>query len=320
MTSKFTTSTAIAITPTSDVSSSATFGLAGNLSVETSAEGDEAFFVRTFYPEFTNFSSGGSGTDDSFTFGDFPAFSDNAPGGTAEKDWNGEPLSMDALKAIMIKVEPIQAFQGTAATGTLTFAGTRPDNTNTVVIGTRTYTFKTTLAAADDVLIGANSTESRLNLLRAVSRTGTEGTHWGTGTALNTSVLIPVISGAHDPVFTAARTGAAGNLIATTETSPHLSWGATTLTGGEDVTQPAVERPLGGSVKITLGGFLLPGASSTMIYEVSTPSLLTFAVPAGWAPGASGSITVTFNSTGPAPLTDKDVNAVVTVALIGSST
>jgi hypothetical protein len=57
-----------------------------------------------------------------------------------------------------------------------------------------------------------------------------------------------------------------------------------------------------------------------MIYEVSTPSLLAFAVPAGWAPGASGSITVTFNSTGSAPLTDKDVNAVVTVALIGSST
>jgi len=320
MNTTFSTSTRISITPTSDVSSSATFGLAGNLSVETSAEGDEAFFVRTFYPEFVNFDSGGSAATDSFIFGDFPAFSDNAPGGTVVKDWNGNSLSMDTLKAIMIEVKPIQAYLGTAATGTLTFTSTRPNNTDTVVIGSRTYTFKTTISVADDVLIGASHTESRLNLLRAVSLTGTIGTHYGTGTAINTDVLIPVVSGTYDLLFTAAKTGVAANLIATTETSPHLSWGATTLTGGEDVTQPAVERTLEGSVEITLGGAMLPGAGSSMIYKITTPSLLTFAVPAGWVPDPSGAITVTFTTDQPAPLTDKDVNAVVTVALIGSST
>ena len=320
MTSKFSSTAAITISPTPDVSSSATFGLAGNLSVETSAEGDEAFFVRTFYPEFVNYNATYGAADDSFLFGGFPAFEDNGTGGLAEKDWNGQALSMDTLKAIMIEVKPIQAFQGTAATGTLTFTASQPNDTNTVVVGSKTYTFKTSISVANDVLIGGSSTESRLNLLRAVSLTGTIGTHYGTGTTINTDVLIPVISGTYGLVFTAARTGAAGNLITTTETSPHLSWGATTLTGGEDVTQPAVERTLGGSVKITLGSALLPGAGSSLIYEVSTPSLLTLAVPAGWSPDTNGSITVTFNSTGPAPLTDKDVNAVVTVALIGSST
>ena len=320
MTTKFSSTAAISITPTPDVSSSATFGLAGNLSVETSAEGDEAFFVRTFYPEFVNYNATYGAADDSFLFGGFPAFEDNGTGGLAEKDWNGQALSMDTLKAIMIEVKPIQAFQGTAAIGTLTFTSTRPNNTDTVVVGSKTYTFKTSISVANEVLIGATHEESRLNLLRAVSLTGTIGTHYGTGTTINTDVLIPVISGTYGLVFTAARTGAAGNLIATTETSPHLSWGAATLIGGEDVTQPAVERTLGGSVKITLGSALLPGAGSSLIYEVSTPSLLTLAVPAGWTPDIGGSITVTFNSTEPAPLTDKDVNAVVTVALIGSST
>ena len=322
MTTNFSTSTRISITPTLDISSSATFGLAGNLSVETSAEGDEAFFVRTFYPEFVNYNATYGAANDSFLFGGFPAFEDDGDSGVAEKDWNGQALSMDTLKAIMIEVKPIQAYLGTAATGTLTFTATKPDNTDTVVVGSKTYTFKTSISVANEVLIGATHEESRLNLLRAVSLTGTIGTHYGTGTTINTDVLIPVISGTYGLVFTAARTGAAGNLIATTEASPHLSWvgGATTLIGGEDVTQPAVERTLEGSVKITLGGALLPGAGSSLIYEVSTPSLLTFAVPAGWTPDIGGSITVTFNSTGPAPLTDKDVNAVVTVALIGSST
>ena len=323
MTSKFSSTAAISITPTPDVSSSATFGLAGNLSVETSAEGDEAFFVRTFYPEFVNFNSTYGVADDSFLFGGFPAFEDNGTGGLAEKDWNGQALSMDTLKAIMIEVKPIQAFQGTAATGTLTFSSTKPANLDAVLIGSKTYTFKTSISVANDVLIGTTHEESRLNLLRAVSLTGTIGTDYGTGTTINTDVLIPVISGTFGLVFTAARTGVAGNLIATTASpTTRISWagGATTLTGGEDVTQPAVERTLGGSVKITLGSALLPGAGSSLIYEVSTPSLLTLAVPAGWSPNTNGSITVTFNSTGPAPLTDKDVNAVVTVALIGSST
>ena len=318
MTTKFSSTAAISITPTPDISSSATFGLAGNLSVETSAEGDEAFFVRTFYPEFVNYNATYGAANDSFLFGGFPAFEDDGDSGVAEKDWNGQALSMDTLKAIMIEVKPIQAYLGTAATGVLTFAANLDDD-DTLTIGTRVYRFKNTLAAINDIKIGINKAASIVNLNATIAGTGTPGTEYYTGTLPHADVVITGIV-ADVVSFRAARTGAAGNLITTTESSDHLVWGAPTLTGGLDVTQPAVERTLEGTVKITLGGALLPGAGSSLIYEVSTPSLLTFAVPAGWAPNSTGSITVTFNSTGSPPLTDKDVNAVVTVALIGLST
>jgi hypothetical protein len=319
MQTRFSTNTVIDITPAADVSSAATFGLSGGLSVQTEAEGNEAFFVRTFYPEFVNFDAGYSAADDSFFFGGFPAFEDNGTGGLAEKDWNGQALSLDTLKAIMIEVKPIKAFQGTAASGVLSFA-THPANGDTVTIGATTYTFRTSPNVAYDVVLGANKAASITNLDAAILANGSAPTNYNTGTLANPLIGTSVISG-DTIVVTAARTGLAGNLIATTASDiTHTEWGAATLTGGLDVTQPAVARTLEGTVKITLGGLLLPGGSSTMIYTVSTPSLLTFAVPEGWTPGASGSITVTFTTTQPAPLTDKDVNAVVTVALIGSST
>lgn len=274
--------------------------------------------MRTFYPEFVNYNATYGAANDSFLFGGFPAFEDDGDSGVAEKDWNGQALSMDTLKAIMIEVKPIQAFQGTAATGVLTFSANLDDN-DTLTIGSRVYRFKNTPAAINDIKIGTTKAASIVNLNATIAGTGTPGTEYYTGTLPHADVVITGIV-ADVVSFRAARTGAAGNLVTTTDSSAHLVWGATTLVGGEDVTQPAVERTLEGTVKITLGSSLLPGSGSSLIYEVSTPSLLTFAVPAGWTPDIGGSITVTFNSTGPAPLTDKDVNAVVTVALIGSST
>ena len=318
MTTKFSSNAAISITPTSDVSSSATFGLAGNLSVETSAEGDEAFFVRTFYPEFVNYNATYGAENDSFLFGGFPAFEDDGDSGVAEKDWNGQALSMDTLKAIMIEVKPIQAYLGTAATGVLTFSA-NVDDDDTLTIGTRVYRFKNTLAAINDIKIGINKAASIANLNATIDGSGTPGTEYYIGTLPHADVVITSIV-ADIVSFRAARTGAAGNMVTTTDSSDHLVWGAATLIGGEDVTQPAVERTLEGSVKITLGSSLLPGSGSSLIYEITTPSLLTFAVPAGWIPDTNGSITVTFQTNQLAPLTDKDVNAVVTVALIGSST
>jgi hypothetical protein len=319
MQTRFSTNTVIDITPTADVSSPATFGLFGGLSVATEATGDEAFFVRTFYPEFVNYAPG-SGGDDSFKFGEFPGFSDYGDTTTPVKDWNGNSLSLDTLKAIIIEVKPISAFQGTAASGVLSFA-THPANGDTVTIGATTYTFRTSPTVAYDVVLGANKAAAITNLDAAILANGSAPTNYNTGTLANPLIGTSVISG-DTIVVTAARTGLAGNLIATTRYSPsnHMTWAAATLTGGEDVTQPAVARTLEGTVKITLASALLPGAASSLIYTVSTPSLLTFAVPEGWVPDPAGMINIQFNSTGPAPLTDKDVNAVVTVALIGSST
>jgi len=319
MITTFSSSAKIAITPTTDVSSSVPFGLSGGMSAESSAEGDESFFIRAFYPAYTNFDSGGSAVDDSFTFGTFPGFEDNGTGGTAEKDWNGQALSIVTAKALVIEIKPIQAYLGTAATGVLTSDGTNVTDGDTVTIESIVYRFKNTMAAAYDIKIAATAALTILNLDAAIDASGTPGTEYYTGTLAHPSVLATGTT-ATTISFIYARTGDAGNLIATTEASTHLSWGAATLTGGEDVTQPAVARTLEGTVRIELGNGFLPGTSASLIYEVTSPSLLTLAIPEGWTPGGSGSILVSFTSDGPYPLTDKDVNAVVTVAIIGSST
>lgn len=319
MITTFSSSAKIGIAPTTDVSSSVPFGLSGGMSAAIEATGDQSFFIRTFYPEYTNFDSGGSAVDDSFTFGNFPGFDDIGGGVVAEKDWNGQALSIVTAKALVIEIKPIQAYLGTAATGVLTSDATNVTDGDTVTIDSTVYRFKNTLAAAYDVKIGASAAATILNLDAAMDASGTPGTEYETGTLAHPSVLVSGTT-ATTISFIYARTGVAGNAVATTEASTHLSWGAATLEGGEDVTQPAVARTLEGTVRIELGNGFLPGTSASLIYEVTTPSLLTFAIPEGWTPGGSGSLEVTFTTDQPAPLTDKDVNAVVTVAIIGSST
>ena len=157
MTSTFTSNVKIAITPTLDASNGAPFGLSGGMSAESSAEGDEAFFIRTFYPEYVNYDTG-SGSDDAFKVGAFPAFADyGEPGNPPEKDWNGQALSIVTAKALVIEIKPIQAYLGTAATGVLTSDGTNVSDGDTVTIGSTVYRFKNTMAAAYDVKIGANA-------------------------------------------------------------------------------------------------------------------------------------------------------------------
>ena len=313
------TSAKIQIVPSSDPSTNLPVGLSGGMSANLDVTGDQAFFIRSFYPEFTNFDSGGSAVDDSFTFGNFPGFEDNGTGGVAEKDWNGQALSIVTAKALVIEIKPIQAYLGTAATGVLTSNGTNVTDGDTVTIGSTVYRFKNTMAAAYDVKIAATAALTLANLDVAIDASGTPGTEYYTGTLAHPSVLTTATT-ATTVSFISAWTGDAGNLIATTEAAATLSWGAVTLEGGEDVTQPAVARTLEGAVRIELGNGFLPGTSASLIYEVTTPSLLTFAIPEGWTPGASGSLEVTFTTDQPLPVTDKDVNAVVTVAIIGSST
>ncbi len=317
MITTFTNSAKIVVSPTQDESSGTPFGLSGGMSAAIEATGDQAFFIRTFYPENCNYDSG-SGGDDSFLFGEFPGFEDTGAG-TAEKDWNGVPLSIVTAKALVIEVKPIQAYEGTAAVGVLTSTGTNVSDAQTVTIGSTVYRFKNALAAAYDVKIGATAADTLSNLADAIGATGTPTVEYETGTLIHPSVTVATPT-ATVLTITAARTGDAGNLIATTETSTQLSWGAVTMEGGEDITQPAVARTLEGTVAITLAADFLPGGSSTLVYTVSSASLFTLAVPEGWTPGASATMTVKFNTTEPGPLTDQDVNAVVTVAIIGSTT
>ena len=318
METKISTNTVISIVPNQDESSGVTFGLSGGMSAAIEATGDQAFFIRTLYPEYINYDSGGSALEDSFNFGTFPGFEDNGTGGTAEKDWNGQALSIVSIKALVIEVKPIQAYLGTAATGVLTSDAVNVTDGDTVTIGSTVYRFKNTLAAAYDVKIGASAAATLLNLDAAIDASGTPGTEYYTGTLAHPSVLTTGTT-ATTVSFISARTGDAGNAIATTEASTHLSWGAATLTGGEDITQPAVARGLEGTVTVALGSGLL-GTGNSLVQTFDTPGLLTLAIPEGWTPNAGGSIIVTFTTAGPSPLTDQDVNAVVTVAIIGTTT
>lgn len=121
-----------------------------------------------------------------------------------------------------------------AAIGTLTLTAV-PLNTETVTLGSKTYTFQTVLVdAANNVLIGADEEASLDNLKAAVNGEAGAGTLYGTATVINTDASLTDLPG--DQVLATAITpGAAGNSLATTETVTGGSWSAATLLGGLDI-------------------------------------------------------------------------------------
>ena len=120
---------------------------------------------------------------------------------------------------------------GTSAVGTLTLTGI-PGNTLTVTIGTKVYTFLTTLTQLDgSVLRGATASASIDNLIAAINQTGGAGVLYGAPTVPHPSVIALVAAG--DTMTALAKEiGTDGNSIATTETLSNGSWGDTTLDGG----------------------------------------------------------------------------------------
>lgn len=162
-------------------------------------------------------------------------------GGAAYRTLNKKtpPLDFSFIEAALVP-----------ATGLFTLSA-QPANGETVTVGTTdgstpaVYKFVTVLAAAYDVLIGADANASLVNLASAINKSSGEGTTYGTGTAANFNV-----SGTKMPttqlLATALVGGAAGNSIASTDTVANGSWGAATLTGGADIppySQFGFERP-----------------------------------------------------------------------------
>lgn len=120
----------------------------------------------------------------------------------------------------------------TTASGVLTSDNTAPSDGDTVTVGTKVYTAKTTLAGVEgQVLINTTADAFLLNLSRAINHTGTPGTDY-VAAAAHPTVSASATVTAHTITLTARTGGTAGNAIATTETSAHLSFGATTLLGG----------------------------------------------------------------------------------------
>jgi len=120
------------------------------------------------------------------------------------------------------------------ATGTLTLTS-NAGNTETVTLGSTTYTFQTVLVdSANNVLIGADANETLENLAAAINEGSGKGTVYGTGTVQNTAAGAEAIGG-NQLRATAAAQGTAGNSVASTETLAAGAWGDTTLDGGADI-------------------------------------------------------------------------------------
>lgn len=125
---------------------------------------------------------------------------------------------------------------GVHAESVLTSDGTVPSSGDTVTIGDETYTFVSSLsdpAIPFEVVIGTSAATSLDNLKAAINLSAGAGSVYGTGTTKNTSVVATDNTDTTQKVV-ARVPGTAGNSIAVSGTSNHLSWGGSTLGGGVD--------------------------------------------------------------------------------------
>jgi len=144
--------------------------------------------------------------------------------------------TMTAFGANMLtKLSSSIVFNGVRASGTVTNATAVPSANDTVTIGGRVYTFKSTLSAAYDVLIGATIAATMDNLLKAINGTGIAGTNYFAGTLANPNVY--ATAGATGVVNVISRyTGTAGNLITLAKSGTNLAVSAATLASGTNGT------------------------------------------------------------------------------------
>jgi len=124
--------------------------------------------------------------------------------------------------------------QLTSASGTFELTA-NPLNDENVRVGPTTYRFRTTLAAANDILIGVDTDATMSNLLAAVNFGPGIGTLYGTGTVINPDCSGEPLPGAIGRMV-AVLPGTAGNaLVFTTTVTGAVISGAGTLTGGLNI-------------------------------------------------------------------------------------
>ncbi len=132
----------------------------------------------------------------------------------------------------------VYTFRSTAidilATGVLTF-GANAGEGEIVTIGSKVYTFQADISAQTDGLvdIGATASDSLDNLIAAITLGAGSGTAYGSSMTLHPDVTAAV--GAGDTMDATAKVpGVGGNSIVTTTNVGSGSWGAGTLTGGNN--------------------------------------------------------------------------------------
>ena len=116
---------------------------------------------------------------------------------------------------------------GIVGSGVLTLSG-NASNTNTVVIGTKTYTFQTSLTDVDgNVLIGASASDSIDNLIAAINLAAGAGSTYATSMTAQPEG-VSAIAGAGDTMDVTVNAATTAT-IATTETLGSGSWGAVAI-------------------------------------------------------------------------------------------
>jgi hypothetical protein len=141
-------------------------------------------------------------------------------------------------------VAPGEAF----SEGLLTL-GAQPLDGETITLDSVTYRFKDTMAAAEDIQIGASLAATRASLIGTINGTGTAGVDYYAGsTAPHTSVEIDAFDAevADSAVVRARTAGTAGNSIVSTDSfssGTYNYFDDTTLgtyrIGGDDLTSAA---------------------------------------------------------------------------------
>lgn len=179
---------------------------------------------------------------------------------------------------------------GTKAVGTLTSDATAPTDGDTITVGTKVYTAKDTLTPIEgEVLIGASAAEFLDNLKLAINRTLPEtndGVKYKVAAA-HTSVTATTNTDTTQ-VVQAIYTGTGGNSIASTETSSHLSWGATALATGANPTgaQFVTALVLAINANTTQGINAVAGATNECV--ISTNKSGVYAIACTETLGGSG--------------------------------
>ena len=151
---------------------------------------------------------------------------------------------------------------GEFATVTLTM-DTQPSDGDTLTIGSRTYTWESTLSNVDgNIWIGADLAAAKLNLGYAIADSGgTSGTDYAAAMTANTEVSLAAFA-SDDAIFTALAAGTAANAFASTETFTAGTnvFSGTTMSGGLAASVAPAGSP-NRKLKVTI----LPNATAAAI-------------------------------------------------------
>lgn len=174
---------------------------------------------------------------------------------------NNTPLSVGVSgNAITVN---LATTGGAAATATVSASGAPADG-NTVVVNSRTYTFKTALTpAAGEVLINGQD-GSITNLIHAINQSGgTAGTDYVAGAANADATAGALGTPSHGTTLTAIVAGTAGNSLTLTKVGANLAVSGATFSGGTQGTISSTGAQVLGALQQSNAQSLITSALAT---------------------------------------------------------